>query len=130
MVLFAKNAVTKSYLFGQRLANSAGAQPARNFSYLIKSLPRPENFRKLPHPDHVKGIIYKFRRLIVDLLTELTSLNCFLGVSLWRNVFFLAGLPAVLLVNINISFFEDHFPKRADFHAYEYKHKRTKVTIL
>jgi cytochrome c oxidase subunit 6a len=48
------------------------------------------------------------------------------GVNLWRNLFFLFGIPAILLVNANIMFFEEHHPKRADFAPYEYMRKRSK----
>lgn len=49
------------------------------------------------------------------------------GINLWRNCFLFIALPVLLLVNGNIVFFEDHHPKRADFHPYEYMYKRQKV---
>ena len=50
MVLFAKSALTKAYLLSQRTFSTT---KANNFAYLIKSIPAP--FKKLPHPEHVKG---------------------------------------------------------------------------
>ena len=45
---------------------------------------------------------------------------------MWRNLFFLAAIPAIALVNINVEFFEEKHPKRVDFHPYEYMRKRQK----
>jgi hypothetical protein len=42
-------------------------------------------------------------------------------------MFFVAAIPAIILVNINVEFFEEHHPKRADFRPYEYMRKRQKV---
>ena len=53
MVLFAKSAVTKAYLLSQRTFVTT---KANNFSYLIKDIKLP--FKKLPHPEHVKGKKY------------------------------------------------------------------------
>ncbi len=48
---------------------------------------------------------------------------------MWRNLFFLAGIPAIVLVNINAFYFEDQHPKRADFLPFDYLRKRQKVYL-
>ncbi|RNA24542.1 cytochrome c oxidase subunit mitochondrial-like [Brachionus plicatilis] len=90
MVLFAKSALTKSYLLAQ----------SRNFSYLIKELPKVP--KKVPTPEHTSSI------------------------NLWRNIFIFAGIPALLAINFNVMFLEEHHPKRADFHPYQHMRKRNK----
>lgn len=49
---------------------------------------------------------------------------------MWRNLFLLGGLPAILLVNANIILFEEHHPKRPDFAPFEYMRKRQKVYLF
>ena len=97
MVLFAKSALTKAYLMSSRAFSTT---PSNSFAYMIKSLSKPSP--KVPHPTHVKSV------------------------NMWRNLFFLAALPAIALVNINVEFFEEHHPKRADFKPFEYMRKRQK----
>ena len=46
---------------------------------------------------------------------------------MWRNLFFLAGIPAIVLVNINAFYFEDQHPPRAEFKPFEHMRKRQKV---
>ena len=97
-MLFTKSVATKAYLLSQRAFSTTNPS---NFSYLIKSLPK--TVPKLPHPGHVKSV------------------------NLWRNLFIVAGIPALLLINYNIEFLEDHHPPRPEFHPYEYMRKRAKV---
>lgn len=52
------------------------------------------------------------------------------GVAMWRNLFFLAGIPAIALVNVNCFYFEEQHPARPDFKPYEHMRKRSKVRIL
>lgn len=100
-MLFTKSVATKAYLLSQRAFSTTNPS---NFSYLIKSLPK--TVPKLPHPGHVKSV------------------------NLWRNLFIVAGIPALLLINYNIEFLEDHHPPRPEFHPYEYMRKRTKVIFF
>ena len=73
----------------------------RSFAYLIKNTPKPAP--KVPHgPEHAKTV------------------------NMWRNLFFAAAVPAILLVNKNVEFIEEHHPKRAEFHPYEYMRRRVK----
>ncbi len=50
MVLFAKSALTKACLLGQRAFSTTRSNA---FTYMIKELPVPS--KKVPTPDHVKG---------------------------------------------------------------------------
>jgi hypothetical protein len=119
MVLFAKSALTKAYLLSQRTLTTT---KANNFAYLIKSVAQP--FKKLPHPDHVKGRHLNIFKLNLHFYYNISLTP---GVSMWRNLFLLAGIPAILLINANIMLFEDHHPKRPEFKPYEYMRKRQKV---
>ena len=38
----------------------------------------------------------------------------------------MAGIPAIILVNINVSFFEEQHPKREEFRPFEYMRRRIK----
>lgn len=100
-MLFARNALNQAYLLSSR---SLTVSQRNSFAYLIRTLSRPGP--KVPHPTHVKSV------------------------NMWRNMFILAAIPAILLVNINVQFFEEHHPKRADFHPYEYMRKRQKVSSI
>jgi len=48
---------------------------------------------------------------------------------MWRNLFFLAGIPAIILVNINAFYFEDQHPARPEFKPYDHMRKRSKVGV-
>ncbi len=45
---------------------------------------------------------------------------------MWRNLFFLAGIPAIALVNLNCFYFEEQHPPRPEFLPYEHMRKRSK----
>jgi hypothetical protein len=50
MVLFAKNALTKACLLGNRAFSTT---PSKSFAYMIKNIPKPGP--AVPHPTHVKS---------------------------------------------------------------------------
>ena len=119
MVLFAKSALTKACLLSQRAFSTSRSNA---FSYMIKEIPIPS--KKVPHPEHVKS---NLNRVFKNDKKFLNVLNFAKGVSMWRNLFFLAGIPAIVLVNINAFYFEDQHPPRAEFKPFEHMRKRQKV---
>lgn len=98
MVLFQRSALAKNYLLANRLFSTSNK---RSFAELIRTIERP--MKKTTHADQAGTT--KF----------------------WKYAFFLAALPAVALVKLNIDLYEDHHPPRPEFKEFEYLRKRAKV---
>lgn len=113
MVLFAKSALTRAVLAQKR-----------QFSYMIKELPKTPT--KVPFPSHVKGSSQRTKKELSLLLNKWFRISI-KGVAMWKNLFFLAGIPAIALVNVNCFYFEEQHPARPEFKPYEHMRKRSKV---
>jgi hypothetical protein len=123
MVLFVKNAATKAHLLANRAFSTT---QSNSFAYLIKNIPKPGP--KVPFPHHVKcKQIAVFKKSIVIVSPNNSFFLILKAVNMWKYLTIFAAIPALILVNINVQFFEEHYPKRAAFRPYEYMRKRQKV---